>query len=197
MSNKNFNVNKFLNSIANEDWLNFNKKELEALESLLKNNNQRRPLGSLNADPLYSNSNYRIVKNSRRIARKTFAKPAARKRYETTTKCTHLSRKAIQEIAKNRGIQVPKNSSYYNSKKGRVVKKRGIAGAQLCRIIYGDDALGEVARRLKIRKTTARTTSSGRKYKTIEALEKEVQAELKKRNLANKSYKNILNRKLI
>jgi hypothetical protein len=77
------------------------------------------------------------------------------------------------------------------------VKKRGIAGAQLCRIIYGNDALGEVARRLKIRKTVPRSTSKGRKYKNVDQLEKEVRSELNRRNISTKSFRNILNRNLV
>lgn len=200
MSNKN-NLNRFLNSLVangNANWLNNFQLNNNNINRLIRNvNNRRRPMGSLEPNFTPSNSNYRVVKNSRRVARKNFAKPAARARYQTTTKCTHLPRRAIQQIAKNRGINVPNNSSYYNSKKGRTVKKRGIAGAQLCRIIYGNDALGEVARRLKIRKTVPRSTSSGRKYKSVEQLEKEVRAELNSRNISTKSYRNILNRNLV
>lgn len=203
MSNKN-NLNRFLNSLVangNTNWLDKNfQLTNNNINKLMRNVNNRRrqPLGSLepnNSPP--SKLNYRVLKNSRRIARKNFAKPAARARYRTTTKCTHLPRSAIKQIAKNRGINVPNNSSYYNYSKGRIVQKRGIAGAQLCRIFYGNDALGEVARRLKIRKTVPRLTSRGRKYKTLEQLEKEVRAELNRRNISTKSYRNILNRKLV
>jgi len=165
-------------------------------------NNGTIPLGSL-ANNYNSNTNNKSNRNNAnlkkgntwmKIQRKNFGKTGTanvKGRYRSSTSCHRLPMNAVNKLAKNRNILPARHFRPSNATRGSQKTSR----PSLCRKMYGFGDLYDVARHFGITKTEKHKT--GRRYKTVEEIEKEVRDKIKREKInAKYSYKNIVQRGL-
>jgi hypothetical protein len=157
------------------------------------NNNRRvsvRALMNSNSNNNVNNSNRKFFKGdkSMKITRKKYGKTGTAEtkgRYRSSTSCTRLPVSAVQKWARDGGLSINKRR---NGRKGPQSSSR----PSLCRNMYGFKELFNVARHLGITKT--KKYKQGRRYKTVEEIEKEIASVRNVRGIPkNYTYKQILN----